>query len=183
MYRKNKLLKLWFLAFLCILISACNLAPESLATESAITVTLEIAVIVTEVSAETPTVLPTITAVATATPTLPPSPTPTDTPTALPSPTPEPTCPEPGTAVPFAYPADNRELEESLLAFLNAGGQWDDLQLLLDELGIEHDLVQADMNGNGVMETAVYALIRDNENFTRYHAWWIFQCASNFSFR
>ncbi|NHZ71801.1 MAG: hypothetical protein GWP17_01795, partial [Aquificales bacterium] len=101
---------------------------------------------------ETATAVPAQTATSSPTPI--PTATPTNTPS--PTPTPDPTCPEPGTAAPFAYPADTTELQASILAYLNAGGQWEDLLALLDELEIEHDWIQADMNGDGVMETAVY---------------------------
>jgi hypothetical protein len=151
-----------------LLISGCGLAAENSVTE-----TVAVAIEATEVWTATPTALPS----PTATPTLLPSPTVTNTPTSVASPTPDPSCPEPGTAVPFVYPPDSSKLEASILAFLNAGGQWDNLLTLLDELEIKNDLVQADMNGDGVMETAVYTRIYGDS--APEHTWWIFQCISS----
>ena len=103
---------------------------------------------------------------ATAVPTQTVTSSPTPTPTATSSPTPptappDPSCPEPGSADPFTYPANTTELQASILAYLNAGGQWEDLFALFDELEIEHDWVQADMNGDGVMETIINMMIEN----------------------
>ena len=120
---------------------------------------------IVELPTNTPKPAPTetATAVPTQTATSSPTPIPTATPTNTPSPTstPDPTCPEPGTATPFAYPADTTALQASILAYLNAGGQWEDLLALLDELEIEHDWIQADMNGDGVMETIINMMIEN----------------------
>jgi hypothetical protein len=129
----------------------------------------------------TATFIPTKTATAAATitpsPTQPATPVPTATSSPSPAPTPDPSCLEPGSAAPFAYPADTTELQASILAYLNAGGQWQDLMTLLDELEIEHDWVQADMNGDGVEETAVFTEVLDEHN-SNDQAWMIFSCQS-----
>ncbi len=159
---------------------ACDSAVDTAVTQPA-----EIAIVATETDVATgtptttPTSLPTVTATATAT--LLPLPTVTSTPTETPTltPTPAPTCPEAGTAVSFPRPTDTTELQTSILAYLNAGGQWEDLFALLDELEIKHDWIEADMNGDGVLETAVYTLLFNEEESVPVHAWWIFQCTSN----
>ena len=153
------------------------------AKDTAVSQPTEIAIVVTEteVATETPTTTPTNLPTATATATLLPSPTatliPTETPTL--TPTPAPTCPEPGTAVSFSAPITTIGLQNSILEYLNAGGQWEDLFALLDEMEIKHDWIEADMNGDGLMETAVYTVLFDEENPVPDHAWWIFQCTSN----
>ncbi|MBE2225132.1 MAG: hypothetical protein IAF02_26580 [Anaerolineae bacterium] len=141
------------------------------------TPTVPSAVVIVALPKQTPKPEPTLTATSTVTATTTAVPTQTSTPS--PTATPDPSCPEPGSAAPFAYPADMTKLQASILAYLNAGGQWQDLMALFDELEIEHDWIQADMNGDGVEETAVYAKKYLAEDFIPDHAWWIFQCGSN----
>ena len=154
---------------LALLLASCGV-PEPIPT-----VPSEVVIVALPTHTPEPilTAMSTATSTATATPTAVPTQTSTPTPTA----TPDPTCPEAGSAAPFTYPADTTELQASILVYLNAGGQWQDLFALLDELEIEHDWVQADMNGDGVMETAVYTLISDKDHMP-YHTWWLLQCNS-----
>lgn len=150
--------------------SACEPTQEN--TERDLS---EVVVVSTDARTNTPvpTALPTASATATAT--LPPLPTPTNVPTMTPSAS----CPELGTTPSFIYPKDPNELQTSILSFLNEGGRWEDLWESLDELKIKHDSIQVDMNGDGVIETAVYAQTYDDEDYITDHAWWIFQCTSN----
>lgn len=96
--------------------------------------------------------------------------------TASPTPEPPPSCPDVGQADPFDPPANNDELYESMLAFINAGGSWEDLWLLLEGMGIEYDSIEADMNGDGLVETAVYTVI--SHDYTFDHSWWLFTCTT-----
>lgn len=79
-----------------------------------------------------------------------------------------------GNVTSFVYPQNTMLLETYVLTFLNAGGQWDELSSLLRELEINYDMIRVDMNGDGEMETAVYAKIIDNHSMSD-HAWWVFQ--------
>lgn len=144
------------------------------------TPTIPSEVVIVALPTQTPEPTLTVTPTATTEPTAVPTQTATSSPTPTPSPTatPDPSCPEPGSAAAFAYPADTTELQTSILAYLNAGGQWEDLFALFDELGIEYDWVQADMNGDGVEETAVYAKMQPAE-YEYEKGWWIFHCKSD----
>ncbi|MCA9964765.1 MAG: hypothetical protein KC423_10995 [Anaerolineales bacterium] len=172
-----------FLVCLAGIVSAC--APVAVEIPT-ISPTAEIAVAPTQVQTATAvatalsvaTVLPTVTMLPTDTPI--PLPTFTVTSTNTPSPTvtplPPPSCPEPSTVAPFALPPNVVELKTAILDFVNKGGQWDVLLALLDELEIEHDAIQADMDGDGLMETAVYVQLAD-EDGTPHHAWWVLRCS------
>ena len=160
--------KITFLFIFSVILVACG------GTQSTPTVSSEIVEIPTHTpqpaaTAKMATAVPTQTATS--------SPTPSPTATSSPTTTPDPTCPEPGSAAPFTYPADTTELQASILAYINAGGQWEDLMALLDELEIEHDWIQADMNGDEVMETAVFADITIDE-YTNIQVWLLLQCQS-----
>lgn len=168
--------RLTFFVFLMGVMSACG--PAAVATPVS-TPTAKIVVIPTQVQTVTPvsTALPTATMFPTDT--LTPLPTFTATPTAtlLPTATPPPSCPEPNTVAPFALPANVLELKWAMLAFVNGGGQWDALLALLEELDIDHDAIHADMNGDGLMETAVYAQLADEDGSPR-HVWLVLSCTS-----
>jgi hypothetical protein len=158
---------------LLLLVSACVTST----LENPVSQQPEVTVNLSPAQTETPTII------ASPTSTIPPtiallaSPTFTPIPTEFPAPTPAPSCSEPGMAAPFAFPSTTTELQASILTFINEGGQWDDLRLLLDEMEIRNDVIQADMNGNGLMETAVYAVLYVED--IPDHAWWIFQCTTN----
>ena len=173
---KRNSLRLLFLALLLLLVSACSTSM----LENPVAQQPEIVVNPSPTQTETPTIV--ASPVSTKSPTITPLPSSTSTsiPTETPSstPTPSPSCPEPGKAAPFDLPSTTIELQVFILAFINQGGQWDDLWALLDEMGIEHDAIQADMTGDGLMETAVYALLYE-EDYTPDHAWWIFKCTTN----
>jgi hypothetical protein len=173
---KRHSLRLLLLALLLLLVSACAIST----LESPVAQQPEIVVDPSPTQTETPTIVASL--VSTRSPTITPLPSSTSTliPTKTPSPTPipSPSCPKPGKAAPFDLPSTTTELQASILAFVNEGGQWDDLWALLDEMGIEHDAIQANMTGDGIMETAVYALMYE-EDYTPDHAWWIFKCTTN----
>jgi hypothetical protein len=171
---KRHSLRLLLLALLLLLVSACAISTH----ENPVAQQPEIVVNSSPTQTETPTIV--VSSVSTITPTITPLPLSTSTsiPTETPSPTPLPSCPKPGVVAPFDLPSTTTELQASILAFVNEGGQWDDLWTLLDEMGIEHDAIQADMTGDGIMETAVYALLID-EDYTPDHTWWIFKCTTN----
>lgn len=175
-------------SLLLLLISACT----TLLTDSPTTLQPEIANTFASSTTQTPTPLsttavnPTIihtpssttTSIPSSTVTPIPSRTITPFPTETPSPTPLPSCPELGQPSLFSMPSDTVKLQTSILAFLNAGGQWSDLLALLTELEINHDSIQTDMNGDGIVETIVYAMLFDS-TFTPDHAWWVLQCTTN----
>jgi hypothetical protein len=164
------------LAFLLLLVSACATSTP----DNPVSQMPEIAGNPSPTQTKTPTIVASAVSATPSAFTLLPSATSESIPTKIPSPThtPSPSCPIPSMGAPFALPSTTTELQASILTFVNGGGQWEDMWALLDEMEIRNDAIQADINGNGVMETAVYAVFYV-EDYIPDHAWWIFQCTTN----
>ncbi len=156
-----------FLILVILIFVGCSTIQEGSDSQSSITqvsATPSRTVMPTEI---TPTVVTqTPTAIDMSTPT--PKPTNTKTPTATPTLTPSPTatleavCPSAGSPEEFADFQNSAELQESILAYLNQGGQFTELRNILESLivpeydvEILQDMVEADLNGDGVMEILI----------------------------
>lgn len=175
-YFKKSYLRILFLVCPIVLVAACATSP----LDNSVIQQPEIAVNLSPTEIETPTTLPSPVSTISQTITVLSSSTPMSisTKTLSPTVTPLPSCPKANKVEYFNLPSTIAELQASILTFINEGGQWNDLWALLDEMEIKYDAVQADMTGDGIMETAVYALLYD-ENHTPNHVWWIFQCTTN----
>lgn len=156
-----------FLILVILIFVGCSTIQEGTGSQSGIVQVTPIPSGTAKPTEITPTVVPqTPTVIDTSTPT--PKPTNTKMPTATPTLTPSPAatlaavCPSAGSPEEFADFQSSAELQESILTYLNQGGQFAELRnilgsLIVPEYDIEilQDMVEADLNGDGVMEMLI----------------------------
>jgi len=105
-------------------------------------------------------------------------PTQSPTITAPPSPTATPnfSCPQPGGIATLEKPMDFAEFSENLVAYLNTGGNIDQLPELLEALDIEYDIFPVDMNSDSILEFVLNVIVPSEEAIRGDRGTTVLQC-------
>ncbi|HRF51032.1 MAG TPA: hypothetical protein PLC98_25600 [Anaerolineales bacterium] len=149
--------KLVFVVTMALCLSSCSTADTPVAAVAILAAT--------ETIAPTNTHSPTSTAVKL-------------TATARPSQTPEPpaVCPAAGADIPLQAPKNLVEFRETVLAYLNSGGNTQALAGTMTELGMSAEVAFADLDADKVHELIILLDYPSSPDYSHESAVWVFRC-------